>query len=183
MRELQEADRPLSPKELAERYDCGGDHMRGVLADLVDPRVVERPERGKYVISEAYADTDLTVRNAGSGEPEVEAAHGEDDLPGLDELYQRQHDVEPADPTGEDHVVPVETAEESSEDHAETTPGLGGFSLPGGAGIVAATLVFAVIVLVQANGGDAGGSTSTEGVSEQQEQQGEDAGPEVSLIG
>jgi hypothetical protein len=190
VRELQEADRPLTPKQLAERYECGGDHMRGVLADLVEPGVVERPERGKYVISDAYADTDLRVRNAGSGAPEVEAAHGEDDLASQEELYQRQHREQTPDMTGEDHAVPVEAVEESSdestedhaEDHAETTPEAGGRSLPEGSGIVVATLLFAAYVLMQVSGGDGGEETSTEDTSEQQEQQAEDTGTGVPLI-
>lgn len=183
VRELQEAERPLSPKELADRYECGGDHMRGVLADLVGPGVVERPERGKYVISDAYADTDLRVRNAGSGAPEVESAHGEDDLASQDTLYQRQHREAAPEMTGEDHAEPVEeSSDEQGENHAETTSDTGGSLLPEGAGILLATLLFAAYVLMQVIGGDEGTETSAEDTSEQQEQQAENTGTEVPLI-
>lgn len=183
VRELQEAERPLTPKELAERYECGSDHMRGVLADLVEPGVVERPERGKYVITDAYADTDLRVRNAGSGSPEVESAHGEDDLADQDTLYQRQHRVATPEMTDGDHAERVEeSSDEQGEDHAETTRSSGGRSLPEGTGILVATLLFAVYVLMQVTGDDGGAETSAEDTSDQQEQQAEDTGTEVPLI-
>jgi len=99
---------PQSPAELAEEYECVGDHMRKTLAELAESGEVERVSRGQYVLPEEEASTD-------PGE-DMGNVDEDDTLPdavtaSTAELYQQQHTQDDED-----------EEREISEDDAGTEP-------------------------------------------------------------
>jgi hypothetical protein len=118
---------PRSPAEMAEAYGCGGDHMRGTLADLAESGEIERVSRGQYVLPDGEADA----------EPGDDMESNGDDttLPGPDaastaELYQQQHTQDNADEehadaedgAGAESVGADDTADDADADDLDAAP-------------------------------------------------------------
>lgn len=118
---------PTSPAEMAEEYGCGGDHMRGTLADLAESGEIERVSRGQYVLAD---------EEAGTGPGDDMESNGDDTtLPGPDtastaELYPDQYtqdneDEEHADAgdnAGTESVGADDTADDVDASGVEAPP-------------------------------------------------------------
>ena len=51
-RRLRESDEPMSPKELADEYDCSGSHMRSQVSDLKQNGEIESVTYGYYDVTD-----------------------------------------------------------------------------------------------------------------------------------
>jgi len=56
-RRLRESDEPMSPKELADEYDCSGSHMRSQVSDLKQNGEIESVTYGYYDVNRRRRDT------------------------------------------------------------------------------------------------------------------------------
>jgi len=101
---------PQSPAEMAEKYGCGGDHMRGTLADLAESGEIERVSRGQYVLSEEEADTEARDRMGSDGN---DTTIPNPDSASTAQLYEQQYTESHDD---EEHATTSDDAGSGEQD-------------------------------------------------------------------
>lgn len=141
---------PQSPVELAEQYGCGGDHMRGTLADLAESGEIERVSRGQYVLPEGEADTDTRDHMGSDGD---DTTFPNPDSASTAELYEQQHTQSHDD---EDHAITSDDA--GSDDQAADLEAGPAASLPVDPMALGAILAVAVGLWLLYRGAGAGES-------------------------
>lgn len=79
---LKDADKPMSPAELADEYGCSNGHVRNVLSDLLDDDKVGRVDIGEYVApppEDADSEPPVPVQVPEDVREESESVEGPDD--------------------------------------------------------------------------------------------------------
>lgn len=178
---LEEVEGTMSPAELASEYSCTNVHMRGVLGDLVGEGEVERVGRGLY--TSPSEETDEAAAETSDSLTGEDTESGDSSMPTEDE-YQRQQEAIEAGESKDEMADPPEgesgdsAAEERnlSEEIGDAFDGSEGGS--SGALLFLAGILFIVIVVLQATGGEADETPDASGRSQEQEEQSE----EVPLI-